>query len=40
MLQREFNSVLCANLEGWDWVGDGREVQEGMDICIPVAGIR
>ena len=39
MLHREFNSVLCANLEGWDGVGDGREVQEGMDICIPVADI-
>ena len=26
----------CDNLEGWDGVGDGREVQEGGDICIPV----
>ena len=25
------------NLEGWDGVGDGREVQEGGEICIPVA---
>ena len=22
---------------GWDWVGGDREVQEGGDICIPVA---
>ena len=26
--------VLCDNLEGWDGVGGGREVQEGGDICI------
>ena len=25
------------NLEGWDGVGDGREVQEGGDICVPAA---
>ena len=30
--------VLYDNLEGWDGVGDGREAQEGGDICIPVAG--
>ena len=29
--------LLCDNLEGWDGVGDGKEVQEGGDICIPVA---
>ena len=29
--------LLCDNLEGWDVVGGGREVQEGGDICIPVA---
>ena len=28
---------LCIILEGWDGEGDGREVQEGGDICIPVA---
>ena len=28
------NLVLCDNLEGWDRVGGGREVQEGGDICI------
>ena len=29
--------MLCDPLEGWDGVGGGREVQEGEDICIPVA---
>ena len=28
--------MLCDNLDGWDGVGGGREVQEGGDICIPV----
>ena len=28
---------LCINLEGWDGQGDGREVQKGGDICIPMA---
>ena len=30
---------LCDNLEGWDGVGGGREVQEfqeGGDICLPI----
>ena len=27
----------CINLEGWDGEGDGREVQEGGDIGIPMA---
>ena len=27
----------CNNLEGWNQEGDGREVQEGGDICIPMA---
>ena len=26
--------MLCDNLEGWAGVEDGREVQEGGDICI------
>ena len=34
---RELSLVLCDNLEGWDGVGNGREVQEGKDICIPMA---
>ena len=31
------NLVLCDNLEGWDRVGGGREIQEGGNICIPTA---
>ena len=30
------NLVLCDKLEGWEGVGDGREVQEGGNICVPV----
>ena len=26
--------MLCDNLEGWNEVGDGREVSEGGDICM------
>ena len=29
--------MFCDNLEGWDGVGGGREVQKGGDICIPMA---
>ena len=29
--------MLCDDLEGWDGVGGGRELQEGGDICIPMA---
>ena len=29
--------MLCDNLEGWEGAGGGREVQEGGDICIPMA---
>ena len=30
---------LCDNLEGWDGVGGGREVQEGggIYVCLPIA---
>ena len=28
---------LCISLEGWDGKGDGREVQKGGDICMPMA---
>ena len=41
--QREFAVWLrklrgsVFNLEGWDGEGDGREVQKGGDICIPMA---
>ena len=34
---RELKQGLSINLEGWDEEGDGREVQEGGDICIPMA---
>ena len=34
---RGSNPVLCDNREGWDSVGDAREVQERRDICISVA---
>ena len=34
----EGTQTWCSdNLEGWDGVGGGREVEEGGDICIPVA---
>ena len=29
--------MLWDNLEGWDGIGDGREVHEGGDICVPMA---
>ena len=32
---RELKQGLCINLEGWDGE-DGREVQEGGEICIPM----
>ena len=34
---RKLKQELCINLEGWDGEGDGREVQEGGDIHIPMA---
>ena len=34
---RELKQGLCINLEDWDGDGDGREVQEGEAICIPMA---
>ena len=37
---RKFKQGLCINLEGWDGEGDGREVQKGGDICIPIADSR
>ena len=33
---RKLKQGLYINLEGWDGEGDGREVQTGGDICIPV----
>ena len=34
---RELKQGLCINLAEWDGEGDGREVQEGGDICTPMA---
>ena len=34
---RKLKQGLCINLEGWDGTGDGREFQEGGDICTPMA---
>ena len=34
---RKLKQGLCINLEEWDGGEDGREVQKGGDICIPMA---
>ena len=34
---RKLKQGLCINLEGWGREGDGRQVQKGGDICIPMA---
>ena len=34
---RKLKQGLCINLEGWDGERDGREVQKGEDISIPMA---
>ena len=34
---RKLKQGLCINLEGWDGAGDGRKLQKGGDICIPMA---
>ena len=34
---RKLKQGLCINLEGWDGEGEGREVQKGGDLCIPMA---
>ena len=34
---RKLKQGLCTDLEGWDVEGDGREVQKGGDICVPMA---
>ena len=33
---RKLKQQLCINLEGWEAEGDGKEVQEGGDICTPM----
>ena len=34
---RKLKQGLCLNLEGWGREEDGREVQKGGDMCIPMA---
>ena len=34
---RKLKQGLYIKLEGWDGEGDGKEVKERGDICIPVA---
>ena len=34
---RKLKQGLYINLEGWDGEGNGREVQKGGGICIPMA---
>ena len=34
---RKLNQGLSINLEGWDGEADGKEIQKGGDICIPMA---
>ena len=34
---RKFKQGLCINLEGWEGERDGREVQNGGYICIPMS---
>ena len=34
---RKLKQGLCINSEGWDGDEDGREVQKGGDICVPMA---
>ena len=36
-MAKETQTGGCINPEGWDGEGDGREVQKGGDICIPIA---
>ena len=34
---RKLKKGLCINLDGWDREGNGREVQKGGDMRIPMA---
>ena len=36
-MAQETQTGLGINLGGWDGEVDGREVQKGRDICIPMA---
>ena len=33
---REHKLGFCKYIEVWDGEGDGREVQKGGDICVPM----
>ena len=33
---RKLKQGLYINLDGWDGTGDRREVQMGVDVCIPI----
>ena len=37
ILLRKLKQRLCINLKERDGEGDGRELQKGEDICIPMA---
>ena len=34
---RKLKQALCINLAGWGGERDGKQVQKGGDICIPMA---
>ena len=34
---RKLKQGFCIYIEGWVGAGDGKEVQKGGDICIPMA---
>ena len=36
---RKLKQGLSINLEGWDGEADGKEIQKGGDICIPMADL-
>ena len=35
-MAQETQTALVINRVGWDGEGDGREVQKGGDMCIPM----
>ena len=34
---RKLKQGLCINLDGWKGEREGREIQNGGDVCIPTA---
>ena len=34
---RKLKQGLCINSEGRGWEGDGKEIQKGGDVCMPMA---